>query len=164
MYPAVKLLITEIIKVEENQNTIFLCGNGGSGANSLHIENDWSIGINKLSDLNIRIITLGSNPPVLSCIANDYSYSEIFSKELRMKSRPGDLLITFSGSGNSPNIINAIIEAKKLKVRSCAITGFDGGEAKKIADISINFPVHNMQIVEDIQLILGHLVLTSFGK
>ena len=159
---SVQLLLQELERVDFESTKIFLCGNGGSGANALHIENDISVGINKFSGRRLSVETLGSNIAVSGAISNDYSYEEVFSRQLALKSRPGDLLIAFSGSGNSPNILKVLEEAKKIGVRTCAVLGFNGGAAKTLADVPIHFPVDDMQISEDLQLILGHLVLRQF--
>ena len=162
---SVQLMLQELKRVELESAKIFLCGNGGSGANALHIENDISVGINKFSGRRLSVETLGSNIAVSGAISNDYSYEEVFSRQLSLKSRPGDLLIVLSGSGNSPNILKVLEEAKKIGVRSCAVLGFNGGAAKALADVPIHFPIDDMQISEDLQLILGHLVLRQFeGK
>ena len=161
---AVSTLISEITKVNLMNRRVFLCGNGGSGANALHIENDFSVGIHKFFGHRLSVETLGSNMAVSGAVSNDYSYEEVFSRQLVLKSRPGDLLIAFSGSGNSPNILKVLEEAKKIGVRTCAVLGFDGGAAKALADVPIHFAVNDMQISEDLQLILGHLVLRQFER
>jgi D-sedoheptulose 7-phosphate isomerase len=160
---AVETLVEEIHVSERDNKRIFLCGNGGSGANALHIENDISIGIFKSSKLKVAVETLGANMSVSGAISNDFSYEEVFSKQLILKASPGDLLIVFSGSGNSPNILKVLSEAKKMKVRTCAVVGFDGGKARLIADKVIHFPINDMQISEDLQLILGHLLMRQFA-
>jgi D-sedoheptulose 7-phosphate isomerase len=159
---AVNEILNELHRVEVESRRVFLCGNGGSGANALHIENDLSVGINKFSGVRLSVETLGSNIAVSGALSNDFSYEEVFSRQLVLKSRPGDLLIAFSGSGNSPNILRALKEAKKIGVRTCAVLGFNGGAAKELADVPIHFPVNDMQISEDLQLILGHLILRQF--
>ena len=161
---AVEKVVSEIIRIGNSNSRVFLCGNGGSGANALHVENDISVGINKFSGQNFSVETLGSNIAVSGAISNDYSYEEVFSRQLVLKSRPGDLLIAFSGSGNSPNILKVLEEAKKIGVRTCAVLGFDGGAAKALADVPIHFAINDMQISEDLQLILGHLVLRQFQR
>ena len=159
---AVDKFLEELSRVEVKSARVFLCGNGGSSANALHIENDISVGINKFSGGRISVETLGSNIAVSGAISNDFSYEEVFARQLVLKSRPGDLLVVFSGSGNSPNILKVLEEARKIGVRSCAVLGFDGGAAKALADVPIHFPVDDMQISEDLQLILGHLVLRHY--
>jgi D-sedoheptulose 7-phosphate isomerase len=113
-------------------------------------------------DSNLQVETLGSNLAVTTAIANDFSYEEIFSRQLLLKGSEGDLLIVFSGSGNSPNIIRVLEVAREMNIRTCGVLGFDGGIAKSLVDVSIHFPIDDMQISEDLQLILGHLVLRQF--
>lgn len=164
MPSAVSAIVDEIIRIAESGGRVFLCGNGGSGANALHIENDISIGINKLSGLRIAVETLGANTAVSTALSNDYSYDDVFARQLALKAKQGDLLIAFSGSGNSQNILEVLMESKRLGVKSCAVLGFDGGLALEMADIPIHFPILDMQISEDLQLILGHLVMRQFEK
>ena len=83
----------------------------------------------------------------------------IFSHQLEVKANAGDLLIALSGSGNSPNIVNALTTASHLKMSSYAIVAFDGGRCKELADQTIHFEIHDMQIAEDTQLIIGHLCM-----
>ena len=161
---SVEVLVSEIQKADSRSGRVFLCGNGGSGANAQHIENDLSVGISKVSGLELHVETLGSNSAVTTAIANDFSYEEIFSRQLRLKGSSKDLLIVFSGSGNSPNIIKVLEAAKLMGIRTCGVLGFDGGIAKSLVDVSIHFPIDDMQISEDLQLILGHLVLRQFQQ
>ena len=159
---AVESLVGELIIADSRSAKVFLCGNGGSSANAAHVENDFSIGISRFSNLKLKIETLGTNLAVSTAIANDFCYEEIFSKQLYLKGSKGDLLIVFSGSGNSPNIIKVLQIAKQMDIRTCGVFGFDGGVAKSLVDVPIHFPIDDMQISEDLQLILGHLVLRQF--
>ena len=142
---------------------VFICGNGGSAANALHIANDLHYGIGacgpppKLPGL--RVEALPANSGILTCLANDTGYDNIYAHQLEVKSQPGDILIALSGSGNSPNIVKALKMAKKLSLKSVAILAFSGGQSMKIADTTIHFPVNDMQIAEDTQLIVGHLCM-----
>jgi D-sedoheptulose 7-phosphate isomerase len=96
---------------------------------------------------------------VLTCLANDLGYESIFSEQLAVQAQAGDLLIALSGSGNSPNIVRVIEQAKVMGVKSYAILGFTGGKCKELADMPIHFPVNDMQIAEDMQLIVGHMMM-----
>tara|TARA_Y100001968_G_C19413026_1_gene747438 strand:+ start:933 stop:1529 length:597 start_codon:yes stop_codon:yes gene_type:complete len=156
-------LANELLKVWTEGRKVFICGNGGSAANSIHLANDLifgtgSCGPGKAID-GLRVEALPSNQGVITCIANDIGYENIYSKQISTKGVAGDLLIVLSGSGNSKNIINALNEAKKIKILSFAILGFDGGLSKTLADRSIHFEVNDMQISEDTQLIVGHLCM-----
>jgi len=137
---------------------IFLCGNGGSAANAIHWANDLIFGAGKTGRGGLRAHALPANAAVATCLANDLSYEQVFSAQLRVLGTAGDLLIVLSGSGNSPNILRAIEMARQMGIRSWAVLGFDGGKALQLADCVIHFEVADMQIAEDCQMILGHMV------
>lgn len=138
---------------------VFLCGNGGSAGNAIHLANDFLYGISKTYGSGLRVIALPANSSVLTCLANDQGYGEIFSMQLAVQGRKGDVLIALSGSGNSPNILKALEQAKKMGIKTYAILGYKGGKAKALADVAIHFVVDDMQISEDMQLIVGHMIM-----
>ena len=145
-----------------NQRQVFLCGNGGSAANALHIANDMHYGIGACGPLIIpgmRVEALPANTGIITCLANDTGYENIYSNQLKVRANQDDVLIALSGSGNSGNIVNAIKTARDLGMRSVAILAFDGGQCKELADLSIHFPINDMQLAEDTQLIIGHLCM-----
>ena len=141
-------------KVRKQNKSIYICGNGGSAGNANHIANDFLCVLSRIQGKGLKVESLAANPSIITCIGNDLGYDYIFSERLKSKGSAGDLLITLSGSGNSKNIINAILVAKKMKIYTFGILGFDGGKAKKILDNYINFKINDMQISEDIQMIL----------
>ena len=138
---------------------VFVCGNGGSTANAIHIANDFIYGIGKRDVTGLRIQALSANVAVLTCLANDEGYDEIFSRQLAVDAQPGDVLIVLSGSGNSPNILRALEQARSMGVRSFAILGYSGGKAKALAEVPIHFAIDDMQISEDLQLIITHMIM-----
>ena len=138
---------------------VYICGNGGSAGNAIHLANDFIYGAGLKNNGGLRVEALSANTAVLTCLANDLGYADIYSEQLRIKGNPGDILIALSGSGNSPNIIKAIEIANKLKMKTFAILGFSGGRCKEIAQHSIHFEVNDMQIAEDLQLIVGHICM-----
>ena len=138
---------------------VFLCGNGGSAGNAIHLANDYLYGIAKETGKGLKVHALSANSAVMTCLANDVGYDAIFSEQLAVLGQAGDLIICLSGSGNSPNILKVINQAKSMGIKSCAILGFDGGKAKAIADIPIHFSVNDMQIAEDMQLVVGHMLM-----
>ena len=138
---------------------VFLCGNGGSAANAIHIANDLFYGIGQATGrTGLRAHALCANQSISTCLANDVNYAEIFADQLRVYAQPGDLLIALSGSGNSPNVVRALEMASKLKVKSYALLGYSGGKCLTLADQPIHFPVDDMQIAEDAQSMVGHMV------
>ena len=149
-----------LFDIWDERRQVFLCGNGGSAGNAIHLANDFLYGIaSQIDRPGMRIEALAANSAVLTCLANDIGYEEVFSEQLRAKGQAGDLLIALSGSGNSENIVRAIKTAKDQGVRTCAILGFSGGQCLTIADHAIHFPVDDMQIAEDLQLIVGHMCM-----
>lgn len=146
-----------------NQRQVFLCGNGGSAANALHIANDLHYGIGACGAApiipGIRVEALPANTGIITCLANDTGYENIYANQLKVKANQDDILVALSGSGNSGNIVNAIKAARDLRMKSIAILAFDGGQCKALADLAIHFPIDDMQIAEDTQLIIGHLCM-----
>ena len=137
----------------------FLCGNGGSAANAIHLANDFLYGVAPVDAPAMRVIALPANPSVLTCLGNDVGYEYIFSQQLETLGQKGDLLMVFSGSGNSPNVVEALKVAKRVGIETYAILGFSGGKCKDLADHVMHFEVDDMQIAEDLQLIIGHMLM-----
>jgi len=148
----------------QSKKQVFLCGNGGSAANAMHIANDFIYGIGKRSDAAMKVHALTANQSIMTCLANDISYGEVFSYQLEALAQKDDILIALSGSGNSPNIIKAIETAKNIGMHSFAILGYDGGLCLAIAEESIHVPMNDMQISEDIQLIIGHMLMQRLNQ
>ncbi|HBK42801.1 MULTISPECIES: SIS domain-containing protein [unclassified Polynucleobacter] len=152
-------LAQEVERRWKEGRQVFLCGNGGSAGNAIHLANDYLYGIAKETGKGLKVQALTSNPAVMTCLANDVGYDVIFSEQLAVLGQAGDLIICLSGSGNSPNIVKVLDQAKSMGIKTCAILGFSGGKAKALADISIHFPIDDMQIAEDMQLIVGHMLM-----
>ena len=138
---------------------VFFCGNGGSAGNAIHLANDFLYGIAKRTGGGLKVQALSANPAVMTCLANDVGYDYIYSEQLAVLAASGDLLVVLSGSGNSPNILRVLEQAYAMGVKSYAILGYSGGKCKSLADFSIHFPVDDMQIAEDMQLVVGHMLM-----
>lgn len=143
----------------KQRRQVFLCGNGGSAGNAIHLANDFVYGVARRTGAGIKALALSANPAVITCLANDVGYDSIYSEQLAVQGGAGDLLIALSGSGNSPNIVKVLEEARAMGVKSYAILGYSGGKCKELADVPIHFPVNDMQISEDMQLIVGHMLM-----
>ena len=141
------------------KNQVFLCGNGGSAANAIHLANDLLYGVSPEDGPGLKVHALPANQSVLTCLANDIAYEDIFSYQLGVLGKQGDILIAFSGSGNSPNIVKAIQKAKELDIKTFALLGYLGGTSKGLVDVAIHFPIEDMQIAEDCQQIVGHMIM-----
>lgn len=157
-WSCVESLAEVLLKVIEEEKHLYICGNGGSAGNAMHLANDFLYGIAPEGN-SINVEALPSNSAVLTCLGNDIGYENIFSHQIKVKGKAGDLLLVLSGSGNSANIVNAIEQANNLGMNSCAILGYSGGKAKKIATLPIHFAIDDMQIAEDMQLIVGHMLM-----
>ena len=151
-------LAKRIFLTWRERKKIFICGNGGSAANANHIANDFIFGA-RIKNKGFNIESLSSNEAVITCIANDTGYENIYAYQLNAKACKDDILIVLSGSGNSKNILEAIDSAKKIGMETFAILGFNGGQCKKIVDNAIHFNVNDMQISEDLQLIVFHMCM-----
>ncbi|HCA50344.1 MAG TPA: phosphoheptose isomerase [Planctomycetaceae bacterium] len=160
---ATENLARELYQAWVNGRNVYICGNGGSAANAIHIANDLHYGIGACGAgkqlPGLRVEALSANSSVVTCLANDTGYDNIFSHQLEVKSQRDDLLIALSGSGNSSNIVKALTTANQIGLKTFAILAFDGGECKKITKTAIHFAINDMQIAEDTQLVVGHLCM-----
>lgn len=147
-------------KVWESRSTVYLIGNGGSAGNSIHIANDFLYGAsNPTFGGGVKAVSLAANTSILTCLGNDLGYSDIFSAQLSVYAEKGDLLIVLSGSGNSANVVKGIATAREKGMVTAAILGFEGGVALDEVDIPLHFPVADMQLSEDLQLVLMHALM-----
>ncbi len=158
-WSGVALLARELRDCWATGRQVFICGNGGSAGNAMHLANDFLYGVSKTAGQGLRVTALPANASVLTCLANDVGYNEVFSYQLAVQARPGEVLIALSGSGNSPNIIKALQQAARSGMRTYAVLGYDGGRARSMADVAIHFAIDDMQIAEDLQLVVGHMVM-----
>lgn len=138
---------------------IYLCGNGGSAGNAIHLANDLIYGVGAMKGIGMRVEALSANAAVLTCLANDIGYDNVYSEQIRVKARANDVLIVFSGSGNSPNVVKALERGNAMGMKTFAVLGFSGGRCKELAQHPIHFPIDDMQIAEDLQLIIGHMCM-----
>ena len=136
---------------------IFIAGNGGSAATASHMANDLAKGIAEVGGRGFRAIALSDNVPLITAIANDKSYDEIFAYQLSTLGQAGDVLIVISGSGNSANIVRAVEVAQHMQITTIALLGMGGGRAAKMADISVIVPSDDYGPIEDIHMVLDHL-------
>jgi D-sedoheptulose 7-phosphate isomerase len=147
-------------------STIFVLGNGGSAATASHLANDLGLGPRARGGEAYRIISLSDNVAFLTAAGNDISYDMVFVEQLKTLLRPGDVVLAISASGNSPNVVKAIEFAKKRGAVTIALTGFDGGELRLLADecVHVATPPGDYGPVEDMHLIFGHLVSSYLAR
>jgi D-sedoheptulose 7-phosphate isomerase len=123
------------------------------------LANDFLYGISPKNGLGLKVHSMTANIAINTCLANDTGYENIFSKQLTVLANRNDILIVFSGSGNSPNVIKAIEQGNSMGMKTHAILGFDGGKCKELANNAIHIPTESMQIAEDFQMIIGHILM-----
>ncbi len=138
--------------------TIYVCGNGGSAAISNHLACDHSKCGQTDTILRPKVVSLSTNIEMITAIANDISYNDVFIYQLRTLAEPRDILITISCSGDSENIVRAIKWANDEELRVISFTGFDGGRSAKLADINLQVHADNYGIVEDVHQGLMHIL------
>jgi phosphoheptose isomerase len=135
---------------------IFSCGNGGSASIANHMQCDHVKGIRTATDLNPHVLSLSTNVELLTAIANDTGYENVFVYQLQSQSEPGDVLLAVSSSGRSPNIVRALTWARDQGLRTIAVTGFDGGAARAAAEVSVHVDCANYGIIEDLHQAIMH--------
>jgi len=151
--------ITTLIDARERGATIFFAGNGGSAATAAHFANDVGIGTNDY-DRPFRAVSLADNISIMTAVANDFGYEEIFVRQLKILGKTGDVLVGISASGNSPNLLKAFDYARTAGIRTVALTAFDGGQLKCMADQCVHVPTAPKEYgpAEDAHMVLDHLV------
>ncbi len=147
-----------------NGKRIFTFGNGGSAATASHFAADLSKGAISKGKPRIKAFALTDNVSLLSAWANDTAYENIFAEQLENFIEPGDIAIGISGSGNSPNVLNGITVAKAKGAITIGFIGFEGGKLKYLVDIAVVVPNHNMEQVEDVHLLLEHVITTCLRE
>lgn len=155
---AVERAATMLVEAYVARAGVYSCGNGGSAAIADHLQCDHLKGVRTGTDLVPRVVSLSSNVDLVTAIANDIGYEEIYAFQLQSHSRPGDVLVTISSSGRSANIVHALRWAQAHGLRTIALTGFDGGQARGLADVAVHVDCSNYGIVEDLHQTVMHAI------
>ena len=159
-------LINILERAYQRNRRIFIFGNGGSGATASHFCEDLAKGtLNGKKDIKrFKVISLTDNVPFILALANDEGYENVFEGQLRNLAEPGDVAIGISGSGNSPNVIKAIEFAGKNQMITVGMTGFNGGNLRRLVQHSIHVPIHDMGIIESVHSIITHYITDSLRE
>ena len=147
-----------------NDRQVFIMGNGGSAATASHFACDLGKGTLMPGRPRFRVIALTDNMPLFSALANDFGYDRVFVEQLASLVRPEDVVVGISGSGNSANVLNAIFFARQVGAATIGLTGFDGGRLKELVDVCVVVPNGCMEQVEDLHLLLEHLICTQLRR
>lgn len=150
--------VQAIKEAYEREATIYVFGNGGSAATASHFVCDFNKGICEKLDKKFNLICLSDNTPIVTAIANDISYDDVFYFQLKNKLKPDDLILAISGSGNSKNVIKAVEYAKKVGTKIIGLTGYSGGKLYELADFHMHVAVDDMQITEDVHMAFDHMM------
>ena len=151
-------LATILLKARAENRKIFFCGNGGSASTASHFTSDLAKGTIVEGTPRFRALSLADNIPQILAWGNDSCYEDIFVEQLKNLWDPGDVLIGISGSGNSENVLRAVEYANQNGGTTVGLTGFDGGKLKDMTRLCLVVPVHYMQKIEDIHMLVDHLV------
>ncbi len=143
---------------------VFVCGNGGSAATASHFVNDLNKGANVAGKRRFRAIGLIDNTPLLMAWSNDVSYEQALAEQLVNFVETGDVLVAISGSGNSPNVLRAVETAHAHGAGTLGVTGYDGGKLKPLVDVCLHVPSHCMEQVEDLHMILCHILTVTLRR
>ncbi|MFA7653834.1 MAG: SIS domain-containing protein [Candidatus Magasanikbacteria bacterium] len=161
-------LINKIQPLRGTDKTIFVAGNGGSAATCTHMVTDIAktiLGKNvKEKENRFRIMSLNDNTSIITAWANDEGYEHIFSQQLKNLGRAGDILIVFTGSGQSPNIVELVKMAKKMNIFTFGISGFSGGSLKDLCDDYLLAVSNDYGIIEDFHMVVVHLITDWLKK
>ena len=157
-------MMQAILEAYEQEKRIYVFGNGGSSATASHYQNDFNKGLSEKLQKKFNMVCLNNDLPTIMAIANDISFDEVFRYQLKGRIQPDELVIAISGSGNSANVINAVEYAKEQGNKVIGLCGYNGGKLKELADVVVHVDINNMQVVEDIHMILDHLMVTVFMR
>jgi D-sedoheptulose 7-phosphate isomerase len=165
-YSEIERFLDLLVDAYQNDKFVFVIGNGGSAANASHLAQDLAKGTRHSNEQKkrLRALSLTDNLPFITAQGNDVGYDTIFVQQLRTYANKGDYLIAISGSGNSPNIVQAIDWANNNGLTTIGITGFDGGKLKKMAHHSVNVELNDMCTSESIHSIIFHYVILELRE
>ena len=157
-------IVQRLVQAKTDGKTIYTAGNGGSATAASHLCNDLLKGCRVNDREGFRAVCLADSNAVITCLANDFSYEDIFSIQLKTFAVKGDVLITFSGSGNSPNIISVLKTAREMGVCTIGFSGRDGGKMKDLCDFTLIAPTDSMEQIEDMHILYEHAMICSIKE
>lgn len=160
---AVSALVDKLYEAYQDGTRVFICGNGGSAATASHFSEDLAKSTIKDQTVQkrLRVNSLTDSVPFISALGNDWGYDTVFREQLVTSAEEGDILISISGSGNSPNVINAVQWAMDNGLFTVGFSGFNGGKLKSMVDLSVHSPVLDMEVAENTHMVVVHLVVSG---
>ncbi len=161
LFEAIDRIVPLLLRARSDDRTIFFFGNGGSASTASHFVVDIGKATIRGDGRRFRCLALVDNVESLTAWANDAEYSKVFSEQLRGLAHPGDVAVGISGSGNSPNVLRAVETARQMGLPTVGLTGMGGGKLKALVDVALVVPSNSMQHIEDVHLLVCHL-LTAY--
>jgi len=161
LFEAMRRVVPMLLKARAEERTIYFFGNGGSASTASHFVVDIGKATIRGDGKRFRCVALVDNVESVTAWANDADYSKVFSEQLRGLAHPGDVAVGISGSGNSPNVLEAVRVARALGLATVGLTGMGGGKLKELVDVPLVVPSNSMQHIEDVHLLICHL-LTAY--
>lgn len=161
---AVAGLVDTLAEAWRADRQVLTCGNGGSASTASHLAADLAKNVAAPGQRRLRVLPLTDNLPQLTAWANDAAYAEVFAEQVRTYGRPGDVLIAISGSGNSPNVLNAVRLARERGLYTIGLSGFDGGQLRRLVDWPVHVANDCMEQVEDAHLMIGHMAAVALRQ
>ena len=160
---AVSSLVEKLYEAYQAGTRVFICGNGGSAATASHFSEDLAKSTIKDQTVQkrLRVNSITDSVPFISALGNDWGYDTVFREQLVTSAEEGDILIAISGSGNSPNVINAVQWAGDNGLFTVGFSGFNGGKLKSMVDLCVHSPVLDMEIAENTHMVVVHLVVSG---
>ena len=161
-----RAVVEIVLDAARHRRRIFACGNGGSSAVANHLMADWLKGVHpsQKSHTGAQVTSLCNSVELITALANDVSYEEVFSRQLATLADEHDVLVAFSSSGRSKNIVRVVSLAKQMGLTVVAFTGFDGGEVAPLAKVNLKVASENYGIIEDTHQLLMHLVAQQIAR
>lgn len=159
---ALRKVADRLLLTKSRSGTVFTAGNGGSAATASHFVNDLIKGCRVCTQTGLRAQCFCDSTSVVTCLANDFSYEDIFTVQLETLAREGDILVCFSGSGNSTNVINVVKRAKGMGIFTIGFTGNgEPNELAALADLCVRAPTADMEMIEDLHMIYTHDIVCA---
>ena len=161
-------LIEALQRTYDADRQIFIVGNGGSAGTASHMACDLAKTVlGKLPDRTkkrFRVMSMTDNVPLITALSNDLGFEHVFTEQLQLFARRGDLLIVITGSGNSPNLVRAVELAREMGLHTAGLLGFDGGKVRHLLDTTVLVPDFSYGYVEDLHMVLDHLITAWFCR
>jgi D-sedoheptulose 7-phosphate isomerase len=150
-------IINDLCLAFNGKNKVLFCGNGGSAADAQHLAAEFS-GRYYYDRSPLNAEALHVNTSYITAVANDYSFDNVYSRMVDAIANEGDVLIALSTSGNSPNVVNAVLKANEKKVKTISFTGLGGGKLKEISALTIEIPSQDTPRIQECHMLIGHII------